>query len=490
MGAKAAKLAEEQVLVARLVVHYTSVMVKSCCAPGCKNRSTANSSIKFHRFPVDKDRRALWIAAVRRVHWQPTEHSVLCSAHFVSGSKSNDPLSPDYVPTLFNHSTTRKKTRAEQNLASYTRRLESRKRRSETAATRGAIKVSRTEEEHETELTKAPENEKGTMTERTRTSDAATLTTDLTLTTDKIEYIDALEKNLCHLRVENAELRDRAVASEAKRCIPCEECFKDDDHKVKFYTGLPTFSCLTAVFRFVSADVNPSKNPQSLPLLQQFLLVLMKLRLSLYDNDLAYRFGISQSTVSRYVNKWIDIMFVRFQPLIKWPTRDQIRLTMPTEFRKNFRNCVSIIDCFEIFCEKSKSLEPRAQTWSSYKHHNTFKFLIAISPQGTITFVSKAWGGRTSDQYITENCGILDNLLPGDEVLADRGFNVEDAFRFYCAKIATPPFTRGKKQLSKLEVDTARQLSRVRIHVERVIGLFRQKYTISQGILPINNGDD
>ena len=119
-GANAAKLAEEQVLVARLVVHYTSVMVKSCCAPGCKNRSTANSSIKFHRFPVDKDRRALWIAAVRRVHWQPTEHSVLCSAHFVSGSKSNDPLSPDYVPTLFNHSTTREKTRAEQNLASYT----------------------------------------------------------------------------------------------------------------------------------------------------------------------------------------------------------------------------------------------------------------------------------------------------------------------------------------------------------------------------------
>ena len=67
--------------------------------------------------------------------------------------------------------------------------------------------------------------------------------------------------------------------------------------------------------------------------------------------------------------------------------------------------------------------------------------------------------------------------MPGDEVLADRGFNVEDAFRFYCAKIATPPFTRGKKQLSKLEVDTARQLSRVRIHVERVIGLLRQKYT-------------
>ena len=41
-----------------------------------------------------------------------------------------------------------------------------------------------------------------------------------------------------------------------------------------------------------------------------------------------------------------------------------------------------------------------------------------------------------------------------------------------------PPFTKGKKQLSKPEVDTAKQLSRVRIHAKRVIRLIRQKYNI------------
>ena len=41
-------------------------------------------------------------------------------------------------------------------------------------------------------------------------------------------------------------------------------------------------------------------------------------------------------------------------------------------------------------------------------------------------------------------------------------------------------------QLSKLEVDAARRLSRVRIHVERVIGLIRQKYKILESTLPIN----
>ena len=31
--------------------------------------------------------------------------------------------------------------------------------------------------------------------------------------------------------------------------------------------------------------------------------------------------------------------------------------------------------------------------------------------------------GRVPDKVITEKCGILDNLLPGDIVLADRVFN-------------------------------------------------------------------
>eukprot|EP00118_Oscarella_pearsei_P021942 m.250152 g.250152 ORF g.250152 m.250152 type:complete len:107 (+) comp40311_c0_seq2:1308-1628(+) len=70
-------------------------------------------------------------------------------------------------------------------------------------------------------------------------------------------------------------------------------------------------------------------------------------------------------------------------------------------------------------------------------------------------------------------------------ILADRGFNVERSVGLYCATIKVPPFTRGKRQLSRLEVDTARRLSRVRIHVERVIGSARQKYTILSSSVPL-----
>ena len=156
------------------------------------------------------------------------------------------------------------------------------------------------------------------------------------------------------------------------------------------------------------------------------------------------------------------------------------------DFRKNFGKCVIIIDCFEVFIKRPKNLKARAQTWSNYKHHNTAKFLIGISPQGAITFISKGWGGRVSDVYLTEHCGLLENLMPGDMILADRRFNIHESVGLYCAEIKLPASTRGKKQLSNTAVETSRQLARVRIHVERVIVVVRQKYTILQSTLPIN----
>ena len=66
------------------------------------------------------------------------------------------------------------------------------------------------------------------------------------------------------------------------------------------------------------------------------------------------------------------------------------------------------IDCSDC----PRNLEIQALTWSDYKKHNIVKFLVEIAPSGMISFLSKAWGGRASEQYITRESGFLDPLEP------------------------------------------------------------------------------
>ena len=79
----------------------------------------------------------------------------------------------------------------------------------------------------------------------------------------------------------------------------------------------------------------------------------------------------------------------------------------------------------------------------------------------------------------------MDKLLPGDVVLADRGFDIAESVGVMRANLHIPAFTKGKTQLSALDVHETRKIANVRIHVERVIGNVRQKYSILKSTLPI-----
>ena len=110
------------------------------------------------------------------------------------------------------------------------------------------------------------------------------------------------------------------------------------------------------------------------------------------------------------------------------------------DFRKHSPNCIVVIDCFEIFIDRPSNPLARAQTYSSYKHHNTVKYLIGVTPQGTVSFISDGWGGRVSDKHLTEESGLLEKLVPGDVILADRGFDIADSVGLHCATIQIPAF--------------------------------------------------
>ena len=198
---------------------------------------------------------------------------------------------------------------------------------------------------------------------------------------------ERLEKdNSCHVK-------ERKIMEERlQETLLDEESFRENDDKVLFYTGLTNWRILFVVFTFVQSHIAASRHTSLSPF-QQLLLTLMRLRLSLSVQDLGYRFGIHKSTVCRIFSNILEVLFVRLKCLIVWPSRDVLRKTLPMDFRKHCPKCVVIIDCFEIFIDRPTDLLARAQTYSSYKHHNTVKYLIGITPQGSVSFISQGWGG-------------------------------------------------------------------------------------------------
>ena len=163
-----------------------------------------------------------------------------------------------------------------------------------------------------------------------------------------------------------------------------------------------------------------------------------------------------------------------FGKFLKWPSREQVKKYMPLSFRKHYPNTRAIIDCTEFFLQRPRSPTAQAATYSSYKSKNTAKCLLAISPSGNITFVSKLYGGNVSDRYITEHSGFLEFVEEGDDIMADRRFTIRDLVTSKKATLNIPPFTRkcswGKrKRLNVNEIKQTRNIAKLRIHVERAI---------------------
>ena len=210
------------------------------------------------------------------------------------------------------------------------------------------------------------------------------------------------------------------------------EDLKGDDLKTRFYTGFVNFGTFMVIFNSLSLitgklsywngkdslkekeylenDVKQKPGPQrKMRLLDEFLLVFMRLRLGLLEQDLAQRFCVSVSTVSRVLITWYNVLAANLKHLIVWPSKEVIATNMPDCFKK-FPNTWIILDCTKFFIAIPSSLVNQTLTYSSYKSHNTFKLLVGISPTGVVTFLSKLWGVNASDMQIVKESGLLDLL--------------------------------------------------------------------------------
>ncbi|XP_064622762.1 uncharacterized protein LOC135484973 [Lineus longissimus] len=286
------------------------------------------------------------------------------------------------------------------------------------------------------------------------------------------------------------------------------------DKDIQFYTGLPNRKCFDDLYQIlqpkarklrywrgpavVSSKVKrkfsifpksprKSSNERKLVLKDEFLLTPVRLRVGLLEKDLAHRLGMSLAGVSRILITWIKFLARELKGLIFVPPAEVVQEHRPPAF-KEYPKVKHIIDCSEVFTEQSDDPMIQAATWSSYKHHNTVKFLVSITPTGYICFKSHLWGGRTSDRHLTQNCGFLDILERDEDVMADRGFTIEEDLALRFCRLHIPPAKHGKEQMTKAEVKKTKSIANTRIFVEQAIRRMKYfrilKYEVPISVVP------
>lgn len=275
----------------------------------------------------------------------------------------------------------------------------------------------------------------------------------------------------------------------------------NDNHSCLFWTGISSLTLLNYIFEWVlpASQMTPLwmgkkryeerkekrsvRRKRKLSSWDEYLLTLIRIRRSFDVNEIATFFDITPGHVSHVFITWINILYKYMHKLIEWPSADFVSGNMPESFKKLFPSTRVIIDCSEIFVQTPRNIDAQKETYSSYKSHNTFKFLLGIAPSGQVTFLSKLFSGSISDREIVKLSGFLDLIEPNDNVMADRGFNIRDLCLKKQAYLNIPAFSDGK-QLSARAVTHSRKIASVRIHVERAMERLKN-FNIINGIIPL-----
>ena len=104
--------------------------------------------------------------------------------------------------------------------------------------------------------------------------------------------------------------------------------------------------------------------------------------------------------------------------------------------------------------DMSSALDTQACLWSDYRDHWTIKFLICITPNGAISWMSPAYGGRSPDIHIVRDSGFPDLLEPDDQVMADCGFKIKTdlALKQFSLSIPPPSASKGNQIVTKMSM--------------------------------------
>ena len=202
---------------------------------------------------------------------------------------------------------------------------------------------------------------------------------------------------------------------------------------------------------------------------EEFFLVLVRLKTGYFASQLSFLFNISRSQVGVIFTTWVNFLSIELKLLFEMPQYSDE--TVAAKCYQSFPGLKVILDCLELETQTANILQAKKELYSNYKSRTTLKFLIGMSPDLCITYVSKCWGGRASDKKITLSSDKLLNAIPSSSsIMTDRGFDIGDNLKKLGISLIIPAFKgRNRSQLSKLECQNSENIAKARIYVERII---------------------
>ena len=88
-----------------------------------------------------------------------------------------------------------------------------------------------------------------------------------------------------------------------------------------------------------------------------------------------------------------------------------------------------------------------------------------------------------SDKEIVNVSGFLEKLQPGDAVMADKGFNIQDYLALHETVLIAPPIMR-KNNVSARASTATRRVATARVHIERIIKRLKS-FNFIRGVIPL-----
>lgn len=227
---------------------------------------------------------------------------------------------------------------------------------------------------------------------------------------------------------------------------------------------------------------------------ESLYMYLLKLRTGRTNDDIGSMFGLTRQSVTNRFNKVREAMendFV-FQNVNYMNTREELAQNSTTFSQTLFANGdesvpILVFDGTYIWCQKSANFDFQKQTYNGQKKRNFVRVMVCTTTNGTIVSVRGPYPASINDasvlNLISENTSALDNLLPGDVILLDRGFrDCIPALEQKGMVVRSPDFLNAqqRKQFTTEEANRTRLVTANRYCVETRNGHLKTIFKIFQ----------